>query len=258
MASVGSKMKVKNAIVREPGAKFSQCISSHPQHHEINVTNAKKQHSAYCNTLKELGLDVIHLPIDNEHPDSCFVEDCAVIHNNKALISRMGAEARRGEEEVVENALNDFMETRRTISPGTIEGGDIIHLPNHLICGITQRTNVAGVDQLKNWLNVPVGMFHDPNIVHLKSYVTYLGDEYVIATKSHMNHPTLKNFKILVVDDNERYAANTLTIEKTILIPKGFPQTLAMLSDAGFEVIPLDIREFQICEGALTCLSLLF
>ena len=161
MASVGSKMKVKNAIVREPGAKFSQCISSHPQHHEINVTNAKKQHSAYCNTLKELGLDVIHLPIDNEHPDSCFVEDCAVIHNNKALISRMGAEARRGEEEVVENALNDFMETRRTISPGTIEGGDIIHLPNHLICGITQRTNVAGVDQLKNWLNVPVGMFHE-------------------------------------------------------------------------------------------------
>jgi dimethylargininase len=73
-----------------------------------------------------------------------------------------------------------------------------------------------------------------------------------------MNHPTLKNFKILVVDDNERYAANTLTIEKTVLVPKGFPKTLAILKEAGFEVIPLDMREFQICEGALTCLSLLF
>ena len=116
------------------------------------------------------------------------------------------------------------METRKTISPGTIEGGDIIHLPNHLICGITQRTNVEGVDQLQKWLNVTVGKYHDPNIVHLKSYVTYLGDNYFIATESHMNHPTLKNFKILLVDDNERYAANTLTIERTVLIPKGFPR----------------------------------
>ncbi|UCG01891.1 MAG: hypothetical protein JSW11_20085 [Candidatus Heimdallarchaeota archaeon] len=251
-------MNVKYAIVREPGAKFSQCITSHPLQREINVSNAKKQHSVYCNTLLELGFDVIQLPTDNEHPDSCFVEDCAVIHNNKALISRMGAEARRGEELAVEKTLNDFMETRRTISPGTIEGGDIIHLPNHLICGVTQRTNIEGVDQLKEWLNVTVGVYHDPNIVHLKSYATYLGDDYVIATKSHMNHPTLKNFQILTVDDNESYAANTLAIGKTILIPKGFPHVLSMLSDAGFEVIPLDMREFQKCEGALTCLSLLF
>lgn len=251
-------MNPKYALVREPGASFFQCITSHPQQHSINVSNAKKQHSAYCNTLIELGLEVIHLPIDNEHPDSCFVEDNAIIHDNKALITRMGAESRRGEELVVEKTLNDFMDTKRTISPGTIEGGDVIHLPNHLICGVTQRTNVDGVDQMRNWLNVPVETYKDLSIVHLKSYITYLGDDYIIATKGYMNHPTLKNFKNLVVDDNESYAANTLAIGNTILIPKGFPSTLAMLGDAGFEVIPLDMREFQICEGALTCLSLLF
>ena len=92
MVTVGSnKMDFKCALVREPGVSFSQCITSHPLQHSINVSNAKKQHSAYCNTLTELGLEVIHLPIDNERPDSCFVEDNAIIHNKKALITRMGA-----------------------------------------------------------------------------------------------------------------------------------------------------------------------
>ncbi len=249
-------MNPKYALVREPGNSLSQCITSLPIQH--NISKAKKQHSAYCNTLIELGLEVIHLPIDNEHPDSCFVEDSAIIHDNKAFITRMGAKSRRGEEVAVEETLNDFMATKRTISPGTIEGGDVIHLPDSLICGVTQRTNIEGVDQMRNWLNVTVEIYNDPSIVHLKSYITYLGDDYVIATKGHMNHPTLKNLKILVVDENESYAANTLTIEKTILMPKGFPHTFTMLNEAGFEVIPLDMREFQKCEGALTCLSLLF
>lgn len=251
-------MGLRYALVREPGKSFSRCITSHPLQHTINVSKVKKQHSAYCDTLTELGLEVIHLPVDNKLPDSCFVEDTAVIHNNKALITRMGAEARRKEAETVEKALKDFMETKRTISPGTIEGGDVIHLPRYLICGVTQRTNINGVDQMREWLNVTVETYHDPNIVHLKSYVTYLGDDFVIASREHMNHPTLKMFKIIVVDEIESYAANTLAIGKTILIPKGFPRTLEKIKEADFDIIPLDMREFQKCEGALTCLSILF
>ncbi|MFW9903296.1 MAG: dimethylarginine dimethylaminohydrolase family protein [Candidatus Thorarchaeota archaeon] len=258
MVAVDLKRKLKYALVREPGLSFSKCITSHPLQHTINVSNAKKQHSAYCNTLTELGLEVIQLPIDNERSDSCFVEDNAIIHNNKALITRMGAEVRRGEEVAVETALSDFMKTKKTIPPGTIEGGDVIHFPEHIICGVTKRTNLDGVDQMKNWLDVTVETVRDPNIVHLKSYVTFLGDDFIIATKKYINHPSLKNFRILIVDESESYAANTLTIENTILIPKGFPRTLKLLNETDYDVIPLDMREFQKCEGALTCLSLLF
>jgi len=251
-------MKHKIALVREPGGSFSQCITSHPLKHTINVVNVKKQHLVYCNTLEELGLEVIYLPIDDTHPDSCFVEDNAIIHNKKALITRMGIETRRGEEVAVEKALNDFLITKKTLAPGTIEGGDVIHLPDRLICGVTQRTNNDGVNQMNKWLDISVETWIDPNIVHLKSHVTYIGKDTAIATKAYANNPLLNGMNILVVQDNESYAANTLAINDSVLMPKGFPNSQTMVMEAGFEVISLEMNEFQKCEGALTCLSLIF
>lgn len=249
---------LKYAVVREPGLNFPSCISSHPLRHTINLTKALNQHSNYCEALESFNLKIIHLP-NNEFPDSCFVEDNAVIHYKKALITRMGVEARRGEEDSIENILRLLhLETKRAITPATIEGGDVIHLSDRLICGITQRTNTDGVDQMRNWLNVTVDTIIDPNIIHLKSYVNYLGKGVVIATKTYASHQILKNFKILIVDEDEGYAANTLTIENTVLMPTGFPKTQSMLRDNDFEVIALEMSEFQKCEGALTCLSLLF
>lgn len=248
---------LKHAVVREPGLNFPSCISSHPLRHTINLTKALNQHSYYCEVLESFNLKIVHLP-SNEFPDSCFVEDNAVIQDKRALITRMGVEARRGEEKSIENVLKDYMEIKRAVTPATIEGGDVIHLSDRLVCGLTQRTNTDGVDQMRNWLNVTVDLIVDPNIIHLKSYVTYLGKGYVIATKTYVNHPILKNFKVLIIDEDEGYAANTLTIENTVLMPTGFPKTQSMLRDNDFDVITLEMSEFQKCEGALTCLSLLF
>jgi len=80
----------------------------------------------------------------------------------------------------------------------------------------------------------------------------------MIATRQYAKHPTLKGYRVLIVPDDEGYAANTLAIGDTVLMPKGRPRALSMVRDEGFDVIPLDISEFEKCEGALTCLSLLF
>lgn len=251
-------MNLKYALVREPGPSFSRCISSHPLKNTISYSKALNQHSNYCQALESLNLEIIHLPSDNKYPDSCFVEDNAVIHDKKALIARMGAKSRRGEETAIKKVLQEYMETFQAVPPATIEGGDVIHLPDHLICGVTQRTNTDGVNQIKKWLGVPVDTCVDPNIIHLKSYVTYLVKNIMITTRGYANHPVVKKFTPLIVPETEGYAANTLTIDDTVLIPDGFPKTQVMVRDAGFEVIALDMSEFQKCEGALTCLSLIF
>jgi N-dimethylarginine dimethylaminohydrolase len=36
------------------------------------------------------------------------------------------------------------------------------------------------------------------------------------------------------------------------------PESARILQNAGFEVIKLDMTEFEKCEGAITCLSILF
>lgn len=115
------------ALVREPGNLFPKCISSHPLRHTIDIERARSQHRTYCDILSELGIDVIHLPREDRFADSCFVEDTAVIVGQKALICRLAKTSRQGEEETVEEMLQQYLPTSRVIAPGTVEGGDVIH-----------------------------------------------------------------------------------------------------------------------------------
>jgi len=134
----------------------------------------------------------------------------------------------------------------------------ILHLPEFLISGVSQRTNDAGINQLSDWLQIDVKRVIGDSIIHLKSHVTYLGKDTVIVNENFSKHPVLDSFTKIITDSNEEYSANTLSINNTVLIPSGFPDTQEKLSDYGFETIALDMSEFQKCEGALTCLSLLY
>lgn len=248
----------RKALVREPGDHYSRCISCHPLRDTIDLGRARDQHRAYCRALSELGLEVIPLPRDNAHPDSCFVEDNAVVHSRRALICRMARDARRGEEDSVEAVLREYMDVRRAVSPATVEGGDVIHMPNRLISGLSQRTNSAGIEQMRDWLRVKIDVIQDEGIVHLKSYVTYLGRGTVIASRRFSEHPALEGCDLILLSDSEAYAADTLAVAGTVLMPAGRERARDLVREAGFDVVTLDTGEFEKCEGALTCLSIIF
>ncbi|HUS78794.1 MAG TPA: arginine deiminase-related protein [Patescibacteria group bacterium] len=251
-------MEPKHALVRIPGDSYMSCLSTHPLHSTVSLEKAREQHARYCETLSELGLEVIHVPQDDDHADSCFVEDNAVAHGGKALICRMAKESRRGEQPGVASTLEEFMPVRWAEEPATIEGGDVVHLEERLICGITQRTNPEGVVQMEEWLQVPVSTVFDPGIMHLKSYVTYLGRGIAIATERYSHHPALEGLHILIPPEGEEYAADTLAVGDTVLMAEGHALAHQMVRESGFDVIPMDVSEIEKCDGALTCLSVLF
>jgi dimethylargininase len=203
-------------------------------------------------------LDVISLPPDDEYPDSCFVEDTIVIYGKKATITRPAVESRQGEVTSIEDVLKEYKQTKRVEAPATIEGGDVIHQDNSLISGLTQRTNTEGVNQTSSWLGVRIDVIEDPSIIHLKSYVTYVGEETFVTSKRFENHPLLSKYSKIVIPEHEAYAANTLTINGAVLVPSGYTDSIQLLKDAGFDVLPHDVSEFEKCEGALTCLSVIF
>jgi len=251
-------MEPKYALVRTPGDRYRSCLSTHPLHSTVSLELAREQHARYCETLSELGLEVIQVPRDDLHPDSCFVEDNAVVHGGRALICRMAKETRRGEQPGVAARLEEFMPVRWAEEPATIEGGDVVHLEDRVICGITERTNPDGVAQMGEWLGVPVSTIFDPGIMHLKSYVTYLGRGIAIATEKYSRHPALEGLHIIIPPDGEEYAADTLTIGDAVLMAEGHTEAHELVRDAGFEVIPMDVSEIEKCDGALTCLSIIF
>jgi dimethylargininase len=94
-------------------------------------------------------------------------------------------------------------------------------------------------------------------MMHLKSHITYLGRETMVSTEEFASHPALRNFSVIVVPESEAYAANTLTIGETVIMSHGRERTHGLVRAAGFETRTLDMSEFEKCDGALTCLSLL-
>ncbi|MCJ2533411.1 MAG: arginine deiminase family protein, partial [Candidatus Thermoplasmatota archaeon] len=191
-------------------------------------------------------------------PDACFVEDTAVIYGKKALICRSGVESRRGEETSICDVLGQYMSLKKAAPPATVEGGDVVHFEDRLLSGLSQRTNAEGIRQMSEWLEVEVDTIEDPEIMHLKSYITYLARDTVIATRAFADDPSLAGMNVIVVPSGDEYAADTLTIDDTVLMPARRERAHELVREAGFKVIALDMSEIEKCDGAMTCLSLIF
>ncbi|MCU0860413.1 MAG: arginine deiminase family protein [Thermoplasmata archaeon] len=251
-------MMARRALVREPGSGFSRCISTHPMRHTVDVERAREQHAAYVRTLEDLGLEVMRLGRDDSLPDSCFVEDTAVVHGTKALICRPAKDARRGETEAIMGVLAEHLAVKAAERPATVEGGDVLHLEGRLVCGLTKRTNGDGARQLAEWLDVRVDSVDDRSIMHLKSYVSHIDEGRVLVTRGFARQPALEGLEKLIVPDGEEYAANVLSVNGAVVMPEGYPATKALLERSGAEVVALEMTEFPKCDGAMTCLSILF
>ncbi len=110
--------------------------------------------------------------------DCCFIEDTAVVAGSTAVIARIGAASRQGEEAPVAEALAALGCTvRRLQPPATLDGGDVLQLPGstHILVGLSRRTNAEGVAQLAAAL--PDHSVHGVPVaagLHLKSLVTAL------------------------------------------------------------------------------------
>ncbi|RMG36115.1 MAG: hypothetical protein D6732_08600 [Methanobacteriota archaeon] len=251
-------MIFSKAILREVPDTYRNCLSSHPLHDNVNVHKAQVQHEQYKNALNDLGIETIVLPKLNQFPDSCFVEDNALLSGKRAFISRMGVSSRMEETQSIVDVLQEFFEIKKCVAPGTIEGGDVIHLPDAMISGLSLRTNLEGVKQAEMWLGKKFLTIDAPDIMHLKSYVTYIGENTFVSTKRFASHPVLQNFNVIVVPKGEEYGANTLTMNGTVLLSSHAPKLKNILETEGFETLSLEMTQFEYCNGALTCLSLRF
>ena len=69
----------KNVIVRTPCKAVTEGITSAPELGKPDYEKALKQHASYIEALKQCGVEVTVLPADENFPDSCFVEDTALL-----------------------------------------------------------------------------------------------------------------------------------------------------------------------------------
>ena len=246
-----------HALVRPPGDSFASAISSTAA--QIDVELAQRQHQAYREALNQAGVAVEVLPPDERYPDSCFMQDPALVIGGKAIIARPGAASRLGEEALVAPLLRTRFETVELTPPATLEGGDVLVLPDHVYVGRSSRTNAAGVEQLRAALApMPVDVIPVCGLLHLLSGVTYLGRQTLLAVDALAGSPEFAGMKVLVVPGEEAYACNVLALGDWVIAPAGYDKTISLLEANGFRVLPVPVSEFTKADGGVTCLSLLF
>ena len=141
---------IKNVIVKRPCSKITEGITSAPELGKPDYELALKQHDTYIEALKSCGVNVTVLEADEEFPDSCFVEDTAVLTRKCAIISNPGAPSRNREVEAMIPVIKQFYSEdciEYIKAPGTLEGGDVMMVGDHFYVGRSARTNEEGIRQ---------------------------------------------------------------------------------------------------------------
>jgi len=249
------------ALTRQVGTSFAACELTFVDRQPIDVEKAIAQHRAYEACLTDLGVHITSLPADPEFPDGVFVEDPAIVLDEVAIITRPGAESRRGETESIAQALSPFRELRNIFSPAILEGGDVVHIGKMLYVGLSRRTNEEGIAQLAELLKhfdyrvVPVSV---NGCLHLKCGACWAGGNTILANREWIDASQFRDFKIIDVPNNEPSAADVLPIGDTLLVPANFSRTRETLEAEGIKVRPIHISELQKAEAGVTCMSLLF
>lgn len=252
------------AIVKKPCKALIDGLTDHPQLGAPDYEKALAQHAAYVKTLESLGAKVTVLEADEAFPDSCFVEDVAVLCPECAVLTRPGTESRAGEVAFMAPVLEQFYPADKIFSlkaPATLEGGDVMKVGKQFYVGLSKRTNAEGVKQLGELL-APYGYTVTgvpfTGVLHLKTGAVYLEENTMLMKAHFVEKEAFAPYQKMVVPEQEDYAANCVWFNGKVIVPAGYPTVLKMVQDAGYETVECDTGEFKKIDGGLSCLSLRF
>ncbi|ROS28812.1 dimethylargininase [Rathayibacter sp. PhB127] len=245
------------ALIRQPADDLDAGELTHLERVPVDRVKALQQWEEYVDALEEAGWETVQVATAPELPDSVFLEDALLVVDGHAVLTRPGAESRRGEVDGAEEAARALdLIVHRIEAPGTLEGGDVLRVGSTVYIGRGGRTNAEGVAQLRALLR-PLGLsvvaVPLTRALHLKSAVTALPDGTVIGWESVVDEPRL--FPSFLPMPEEGGAHVVVLGPDTLLMAASAPRSAELLRELGYRVMTVDISEFEKLEGCVTCLS---
>ncbi len=222
-----------------------------------------QEHGIYVQSLEAAGVDVTVLPALEDFPDSVFVEDAALCAGGVAIILRPGAPSRRGEADAIQRTLcTAFERVINLPGHGFVDGGDVLLAQDEAFIGLSARTNQEGLEALSTQLIElgyrPKKVETPSDILHFKTDCGLLDAETVFATRRLAKTGCFDGYRLILAPDGEEASANLIRVNDIVLISAGFPETEALLQDAGYNVVTIPTSQAALVDGGLSCMSLRF
>ena len=251
----------RRAIVRPPGRRFPAALTRLEPPPRVDPDLARTQHAGYVAALSRLGLEIEALPADDERPDAVFVQDRVAVVDGKAIVGPSAVASRRGEEAPIAAALKEWFPIVTLRPPATLDWGDVLITDDALFVGLSERSNAAAVDQLREML-APArqveGVAVPADLLHLLSGCAPLAKRELLAAASLAPFAAARGFAVVPVPPEEAAGANVLAVGEDVIVPAGYPKTAALLEKSGRRVHAIAMSEFEKRDGGVTCLSILF
>ena len=249
------------ALTHKVSPRIAECQLTFVDRSPIDLRTAERQHEHYCDVLRKLGVVVSELSENESYPDSCFVEDTAIVVDELAIICSMGVPSRRGETGLIERELSRHRDVAHISLPATIEGGDVLRIGRRIFVGESSRTNREGVEELARLLEPSgyrVARVRTKGSLHLKSACTAIDEETLFVNPDWVELDALGGFKLAYTPAEEPWSANILRVGTTVCVQAGFPRAAELVASVAERVKTIDMSELRKAEAGLTCSSIIF
>ncbi len=239
---------------------------------------AREQWDALVTTIRSLGGTVDALAQRADAPDMVYAmnlglgverEDSAGDVSGHVVMSHMRYAQRR-----METATSQpwFAESGRTTSyvgrdgvGAHFEAGDAFAFGDALVVGYGPRTEELGLKHLAGDLGVRVRGFRitHPGMYHLDLAFCPLDETTAIVCPAAFDDESAAALMALIPDaivltEEEAlttFAANSIVIGRTVVMPACPDHVRRQLEDRGFEVVIVDVSEFHKGGGSVRCLT---
>lgn len=244
---------LKAVLVRRPDDSFAVDdpeLWGYPE--RPNLPAAQQEHDAFVRILTEAGVQIHYHDehLDN-HADSIFVRDPAMIISDGAIIFQMRKQLRRGEEDGIQRCLEKLGVPilRRFSGDVFMDGGDLVWIDREtLAVGQGSRTGAAGFEQMHKLLSqrginvVPVPF---ADALHLSSVFCIVHHNIAVVLPNYLPASFLqflkeRGFQLIELpkEEDDTLGMSILTLSPgRCLMLRGNPVTRQRLESVGCEVI---------------------
>lgn len=266
--------RLRAVLLRRPGPEIDKVEDpARPRWRELMHPDlARAQHDQLAQVYQAHGVDVYYVQsMDPDRPNAIFCRDLVAPTSEGVIIARPAMAARRGEERFVAEAVARVgVPITKTINgTATFEGADLLMVDRRTaFLGWGNRTNKEGAEQVIQELRYQ-GV-DDITVVQVPYGVAHLDCMFgLAATDVAVVFPWLTPFIVceklldrgyrIVELQNPRearfgYAVNFVALEPgKIIMPAGNPESAEAMTQAGLEIIEVDMSEIVKGMGAVHC-----
>ena len=266
---------LREVVVKRPGAAFGAAYDN-PAHgflHPVDLTEAQRQHDAFCQVLADLGVRVHQLDAETGSPDLTYTFDSALVTDRGTIGLRSGKPTRQGEAApMLEWAAGRDIPVLGRLGDGeTADGGDTFWLRPDVFCiGRSLRTNIAGAARMTELVGGDVHVFDVPyangpaECLHLLSVISPIADDLAVVFMPQLPaglYELLGERCVALVPVPEEeilsQGCNILAVRPGVVVMvEGNPATQRALLDRGCEVHTFPGTEVCINgSGGPTCIT---